>query len=117
MATTEPMPKKAPWQRAVRTRAAEEEVVGGCDGAGEIAQGEDCHEEEQGAFSLEMRGGESDEWSSDGDRESVAGDQGSRLRDGDVEVGGEIGEQPHNDELGSADTKGSHGRAPSAASA
>ena len=86
-----------------------EEVVGGGEGAGEVAEGEDAHEEEQGEFALEPGGGDRHDRCADGDAEGVAGDEKASAGDADVKAVGEIGEQAHDDELGGADAEGGDG--------
>ncbi len=100
-------------ERAVAERGehagGEEQVVRRRDGAGEVAQREDAHQQQQGQLALQPRGGDGDQRSADGDRERVAGDQDAGLGDADLEVVGEVGEQPHDDELGGADAEGGDG--------
>ena len=87
----------------------EEEVVGGCEGAGEVAEGEDAHEEEQGELAFEPGGGDRHDGRADGDAEGVAGDEEACAGDADVKALGEIGEQAHDDELRGADAEGGDG--------
>lgn len=89
--------------------SGEEQVVAGSDGAGEIAESEDAHEEQQRHFALEAGGGDGDERRSDGDGEGVAGDERSSLGDADLEAVRQVGEEPHDDELGGANAEGGDG--------
>ena len=100
------MPKKAPWQRAVRTRAAKSEVVGRGEGADEVAEGEDAHQEEESELALEPGGGDRYDGGADGDGERVASDEDAGFGNADVEVDSEVGQQAHDDELGGADAEG-----------
>jgi hypothetical protein len=88
----------------------EKEVVRRGDSAGKIAEGEDAHQEEEREFPLEACGSDSHDRGADGNRERVASDENSGLRDADLEVSGEVGQQPHDDELGGANAKGRDGK-------
>jgi len=88
----------------------EEEVIGGGDGAGQVAEGENAHEEEKRELALQTGGGDGYDGRADGDGERVAGDEDARLGDADVKVVGKVGQQTHDDELGGADAEGCNGQ-------
>lgn len=88
----------------------EEQVVARRDGASEIAECKDSHEQEESEFALKPGGGDRYERGAYGDAERVARDESSRFRDGDVEAFGEVRKQAHDDEFGGADAEGRDGQ-------
>jgi len=101
--------EEGPMAESGEDAGGEEEIVGRGDGAGEVAKGEDAHQEQKRQLALELCCGDGDDGRADGDRERVASDEDASLGDADVEVVGQIREQAHDDELGGADAEGGYG--------
>ena len=108
-ATTEPIPKNAPWQSAATDPAGEHHRVGAGEGGEQVADDEEHHQAEQHLLARQPGdgGGEADR--ADRDAERVARDQPAGGGLGHREVGGDLGQQPGDDELGQADAEPADG--------
>ena len=65
-ATTEPTPKKAPWQRRGEHARGQQGVVAGGERAQQVAGDEDAHQQQQRQFALQPGSGDGDQRRADG---------------------------------------------------
>ncbi|MCY1430137.1 hypothetical protein D9M71_460770 [compost metagenome] len=79
-------------------------VVGG-HRAEEIADDEDAHQHQQGAFARQPCGKQRHDRRAERHAEGIAADQPAGAGNGHAEIGGNIGQQPHDDEFRGADGK------------
>jgi hypothetical protein len=102
--------KESPVTESGQHPSCKEEIVRRGDRAGEIAESEDTHQEKEREFALEPCGSDCNNRGADGNRERVASDENPGFWDADLEVGGEVGQEPHNDEFGRTNAKGRDGK-------
>ena len=109
-ATTEPTPKKAPWASAATIRPAIRTPYDGASADEQVARDEHAHQRDQHGLAGHLGPDRGEQRGADHDAERVAGDEQTGGRDGDAEVGRDLGQQAHDDELGGADPERTDGQ-------
>ena len=100
-------------ERAVAQRRDDapehDQLVAGAGGREQVADDEQHHQEQQGLLAVVPAKHCREDDGADGDGEGVPGDEVARNGLGDPEIGGNLGQQAHDDELGQADAKAAKG--------
>jgi hypothetical protein len=91
-------------ERGDDARAEQHRVVR-CDGAEQVADDEDADHAEQRALARDRHDERRDHRGADDDAEGVARDEQTGTRDRDAEVARDVGQEPHDHELGGADAE------------
>src|SRR5690606_13807554 len=83
----------------------DQKLIAGRQRAKEIAGDEDGHQGEERGLTPPSIGQDRHDGRADNDARSIGGDDHAGTRDGDAEIGGDVGQQAHDDELGGADAE------------
>ncbi|MNT53112.1 hypothetical protein D3C72_1901870 [compost metagenome] len=82
-----------------------QEVIAVPQGAHNIAEDENHHQQQQRFFTRQLRGQQGHDGCTDSHAKGIAADQPAGRRNGDLQIPRNLRQQPHNNELGGADSK------------